>query len=432
MAPSSSENDASLTVCRICDEEILLSLLDRHSETCKLQHECSQKLESCNHALSKLSTCVWQRRELIAAMNRPYVDYHSLRDSEKIQALSEKACLVLESNPRHAIRKLEKYHNKINSILQESRNSAYDDELFSISKKIGHVIREKLLTMQTIQDQLTLLTNRDAGLDANAIMGRSQSASAISFQSDLQSASTSFWGGRKKSKKVKEGGRSKKLPLPLPISQTVIGISGKRNGANAWQDQGVSSSHARRESTGSNFSTPGKSWPSWSLFTLVHSLQFFVAVSMVLTTHLFLFFNHVDSEAAGYGAGGAQSRGIPIQSSQSGKGRAGSTPNASIQTPPAFPLTPSEKPSKNFSTIFAAFLRVSRQRINSYNNLAGQSKGQSGDGESGRTGLFGTSGGGSSGVLSPPFNASTPPYKSRVPSIQDFEIIKPISRGAFG
>ncbi|KAI7828217.1 kinase-like domain-containing protein [Gamsiella multidivaricata] len=100
-----------------------------------------------------------------------------------------------------------------------------------------------------------------------------------------------------------------------------------------------------------------------------------------------------------------------------------------MRTPPTFPVTPSEKPSKNFSTIFAAFLRVSRQRINSYNNLAGQSRSNSGDGESSRGGLFGN---GPAGVLSPPFNSSTPPYKSRVPSIQDFEIIKPISRGAFG
>ncbi|KAK5827848.1 kinase-like domain-containing protein [Linnemannia elongata] len=91
---------------------------------------------------------------------------------------------------------------------------------------------------------------------------------------------------------------------------------------------------------------------------------------------------------------------------------------------------PSEKPSKNFSTIFAAFLRASRQRINSYNNLAGQSKGISGEAETGRNGFFG--GGGPAGVLSPPFNNAASAYKSRVPSIQDFEIIKPISRGAFG
>jgi hypothetical protein len=91
---------------------------------------------------------------------------------------------------------------------------------------------------------------------------------------------------------------------------------------------------------------------------------------------------------------------------------------------------PSEKPSKNFSTIFAAFLRASRQRINSYNNLAGQSKGISGEAETGRNGFFGN--GGPGGVLSPPFNNASSAYKSRVPSIQDFEIIKPISRGAFG
>ncbi|KAI8601934.1 kinase-like domain-containing protein [Dissophora ornata] len=118
---------------------------------------------------------------------------------------------------------------------------------------------------------------------------------------------------------------------------------------------------------------------------------------------------------------------MSIQSSLSRKRRSGSTPNTSIQTPPTFPATPLEKPSKNFSTIFAAFLRVSRQRINSYNNLASQSKGSTGENESGRGGIFGASSGGASSVLS-----STPPYKSRVPSIQDFEIIKPISRGAFG
>ncbi|KAI9233890.1 MAG: kinase-like domain-containing protein [Podila humilis] len=102
-----------------------------------------------------------------------------------------------------------------------------------------------------------------------------------------------------------------------------------------------------------------------------------------------------------------------------------------MQTPPAFPATPIEKPSKNFSTIFAAFLRVSRQRINSYNNLASHSKGI-GNSDEIRGGLFGNSSG-SAGIHSPPFNGSTPPYnKSRVPSIQDFEIIKPISRGAFG
>ncbi|KAG0357218.1 hypothetical protein BGZ54_000407, partial [Gamsiella multidivaricata] len=359
LATNMTDNDMSLTVCRICDEEILLSLLDRHSETCKLQHECSQKLESCNHALGKLSVCVWQRREVIAAMNRPYMDYHSLKDSEKIQTLSEKACLVLESNPRHALRKLEKYHHKINGLLQESRNSAYDGELFSISKKIAHVIREKLLTMQTIQDQLALLTARDAGVDANGFISRSQSASAISSQSEVQSVSTSFWGSRKKSKaKPKDGlSRSTKPPLSLPISQTTMGISGKRTGLSSRADQGSSSNHTRRESTGSSLSAHGNDID-------------------------------IESEAASFGPSGGNAGGIPIQSSLSRKGRSVSTPSTSMRTPPTFPVTPSEKPSKNFSTIFAAFLRVSRQRINSYNNLAGQSRSNSGDGESSRGGLF--------------------------------------------
>lgn len=249
----------NLTVCRICDEEILLSLLDRHSETCKLQHECSQKLESCNHALGKLSACVWQRKELIEAMNRPYVDYHSIKDSEKIQILAQKASLVLESNPRNAIRKLEKYHQKINNMLQDSRNPAFDEELFSISKKIAHVIRAKLATMRTIQDQLSQLTGRDSG--DNGIVIRSQSASAISSQSELQpsSSSTSFWGSRKKSKSKPKDGviRSTKPPLPLQSSQTMTGIAGKRISPISWVDQGVASKHSRRESTGSNFSNNG-------------------------------------------------------------------------------------------------------------------------------------------------------------------------------
>ncbi|KAF9120042.1 hypothetical protein BGW39_011706 [Mortierella sp. 14UC] len=372
----------NITVCRICDEEILLSLLDRHSETCKIQHECSQKLESCNHALGKLSACVWQRRELIEAMNRPYVDYHSLKDSEKIQVLSQKASLVLESNPRNAIRKLEKYHQKINNMLQDSRNSAYDEELFSISKKIAHVIREKLLTMRTIQDQLGLLTGRDGG--ENGIVIRSQSASAISSQSELQpsSSSTSFWGSRKKSKSKPKDGvtRSTKPPLPLQSSQTMTGIAAKRISPASWAD----SKHTRRESTGSNFSNN-------------------------------------ESEALAAGGNSAEA------AVANRKKRSGSL--SAAQGPSGFSGT-SEKPSKNFSTIFAAFLRASRQRINSYNNLAGQSKGITGDAETGRNGFFGGSGPG--GVLSPPFNTSAHAYKSRVPSIQDFEIIKPISRGAFG
>ncbi|KAG0371496.1 hypothetical protein BGX24_001582, partial [Mortierella sp. AD032] len=382
--PSVATVDLSqnLTVCRICDEEILLSLLDRHSETCKLQHECSQKLESCNHALGKLSACVWQRRELIEAMNRPYVDYHSLKDSEKIQVLSQKASLVLESNPRNAIRKLEKYHQKINNMLQDSRNSAYDEELFSITKKIANVTREKLLTMRTIQNQLGLLTGRDGG--DNGIVIRSQSASAISSQSELQpsSSSTSFWGSRKKSKsKPKDGvARSTKPPLPLQSSQTMTGLVGKRISPASWAD----SKHSRRESTGSNFSNN-------------------------------------ESEALGAGGNSAEAA-VANRKKRSGSLSAAHGALGLSGT--------SEKPSKNFSTIFAAFLRASRQRINSYNNLAGQSKGISGDSETGRNGFFG--GGGPAGVLSPPFNNAAHAYKSRVPSIQDFEIIKPISRGAFG
>lgn len=265
----------NLTVCRICDEEILLSLLDRHSETCKLQHECSQKLESCNHALGKLSACVWQRRELIEAMNRPYVDYHSIRDSEKIQILSQKASLVLESNPRNAIRKLEKYHQKINNMLQDSRNPAYDEELISITKKIAHVIREKLATMRTIQDQLSQLTGREGG--DNAIVIRSQSASAISSQSELQqsTSSTSFWGGRKKSKSKPKDGvtRSTKPPLPLQSSQTMTGIAGKRISPISRVDQGVASKHSRRESTGSNFSNNGMVFSLLSIWTFVSKLS---------------------------------------------------------------------------------------------------------------------------------------------------------------
>ncbi|KAF9377526.1 hypothetical protein CPC16_011786 [Podila verticillata] len=394
LKPAGADHSAEMTVCRICDEEILLSLLDRHSETCKLQHECSQTLESCNHALGKLSSCVWQRRELIEAMNRPYVDYHSVKDAEKIQALSEKACLVSESNPRQAIRKLEKYLHKVNHILHESKKAAYDFELFGITKKIAYVIREKLATMQTIQDLLTLLANRDAMQDANntSIVPRSQSASAISSQSDHQAAPTSFWGGRKNKKsKIKDGiVRSTKPPLPLQSSQTMTGIAGKKINPNTWANHGSFSSHMRRESTGSNYSAQD---------------------------HETLLPTTLDS--------------IPIQGSISRKGRTGSIPSLSMQTPPAFPATPIEKPSKNFSTIFAAFLRVSRQRINSYNNLASHSKGI-GNSDEIRGGLFGNSSG-SAGIHSPPFNGSTPPYnKSRVPSIQDFEIIKPISRGAFG
>ncbi|KAG0363709.1 hypothetical protein BG005_008079 [Podila minutissima] len=389
-------HSADMTVCRICDEEILLSLLDRHSETCKLQHECSQTLESCNHALGKLSSCVWQRRELIEAMNRPYVDYHSVKDAEKIQTLSEKACLVSESNPRQAIRKLEKYHHKLNHVLHESKKAAYDDELFGITKKIAHVIREKLATMQTIQDQLTLLASRDALQEANStgIVPRSQSASAISSQSDHQAAPTSFWGARKSKKsKTKDGiVRSTKPPLPLQSSQTMTGLSGKKVNTNGRANQESFSNHMRRESTGSSYSG--------------HDQE-----TLLPTT---------------FGS-------IPIQGSISRKGRTGSTPSSSMQTPPTFPTTPIEKPSKNFSTIFAALLRVSRQRIHSYNNLASHSKGIGNTDAETRGGLFGNMPGSAGGILSPPFNGPTTPYnKSRVPSIQDFEIIKPISRGAFG
>ncbi|KAG0023885.1 hypothetical protein BGZ81_007899 [Podila clonocystis] len=393
---SAGDHNAEMTVCRICDEEILLSLLDRHSETCKLQHECSQTLESCNHALGKLSSCVWQRRELIEAMNRPYVDYHSIKDAEKIQTFSEKACLVSELNPRQAIRKLEKYLHKVNHVLHESKKAAYDDELFGITKKIAHVIREKLATMQTIQDQLTLLANRDALQEANStgIVPRSQSASAISSQSDHQAAPTSFWGGRRiKKSKTKDGVvRSTKPPLPLQSSQTMTGLAGKKVNPNGWVNQGSFSNHMRRESTGSSYSG--------------HDQE------TLLPTTL---------------------GSIPIQGSISRKGRTGSTSGSSMQTPPAFPTTPIEKPSKNFSTIFAAFLRVSRQRIHSYNNLASHSKGIGNIDAETKSGLFGNMPGSAGGILSPPFNGSTPPYnKSRVPSIQDFEIIKPISRGAFG
>ncbi|GJJ69241.1 serine/threonine-protein kinase RIM15 [Entomortierella parvispora] len=515
------DHGANLTVCRICDEEILLSLLDRHSETCKLQHECSQKLESCNHALSKLSLCVIQRRASIEALNRPYVDYHSLEDSEKIQSLAEKSSRVLETNPRHAVHKLEKYHHRISIILKasspqhsfqqkddedqsqqqgdalssQSSEPHYDKELLSISKKIAHVIREKLLTMQTIQDQLALLTARDGAavsvttgatvtpsiissslttsdLDgfhsASTVVSRSQSASAISSQSDFLSqppiltrmtTSTSFWGGRKKKSKNKEGSRSTTKP-PLPLlhsSQTMTGLSGKQRanpsgsygqaaggphqpwlGSGIGQSQSSQFLHLRRESAGSDFSA-----------------------------------NDVDLSTQGHRVGGnsnSYSPSVPIQTTSSSTSIAGKKGSKNQNV---FPLTPTathseSKPSKNFSTIFAAFLRVSRQRINSYNNLANQSSksgnslSSSGHGqitgapanyngqpdvESNRNGggssgsgsgnaQSGLSGGGAAsalggGVLSPPFG-SNPAYKSRVPSIQDFEIIKPISRGAFG
>ncbi|KAG0219966.1 hypothetical protein BGX31_011114 [Mortierella sp. GBA43] len=366
----SADDSMELTVCRICDEEILLSLLDRHSKTCKLQHECSQELESCNHALGKLSVCVWQRRELITAMDRPYVDYHNLKDAEKIQVLSEKACLVLESNPRHAIRKLEKYYNKINHILLQESHSSYDEELYGITKKISHVVREKLLTMQKIQDQLTQLTSRDPSMDPNGGISRSQSINGGGFQGENQTH-TSFWGGRKKSKAKKDGlMRPSKPPLPMKSSQTTTALSGKRSGPSSWGEQGTSH-HVRRESTGSNFSAH-------------------------------------DTEASG-------SSGIHLQSSTSRKNRSGSNQHSSVQGTSNAPTASTEKPSKNFSTIFAAFLRASRQRINSVNSLA--AKGNNGEGD--RSGLLGASAHGGQG-------------KSRVPSIQDFEIIKPISRGAFG
>lgn len=136
---------------------------------------------------------------------------------------------------------------------------------------------------------------------------------------------------------------------------------------------------------------------------------------------LFIFLGILDLETAHTAGTGADTTVV------NRKKRSGSVSAAQGQSGMS---GPSEKPSKNFSTIFAAFLRASRQRINSYNNLAGQSKGISGEAETGRNGFFG--GGGPTGVLSPPFNNAASAYKSRVPSIQDFEIIKPISRGAFG
>ncbi|KAI8346972.1 kinase-like domain-containing protein [Mortierella sp. GBAus27b] len=116
----------------------------------------------------------------------------------------------------------------------------------------------------------------------------------------------------------------------------------------------------------------------------------------------------IDTEASG-------SSGIHLQSSTSRKNRSGSNQHSSVQGTSNAPTASTEKPSKNFSTIFAAFLRASRQRINSVNSLA--AKGNNGEGD--RSGLLGASAHGGQG-------------KSRVPSIQDFEIIKPISRGAFG
>jgi hypothetical protein len=270
------------------------------------------------------------------ALDRPFMDYHSLKDWEKTQSLAEKSARVLETNPQHAVRKLEKYYHRISHILQttspqhplqqkqeeqpqrqdETLSSLpsgihFDEELLGISKKIAHVIREKLLTMQMIQNQLALLTARDGAAvsataapstmssslttsdmdslndDSNALP-RSQSANAIGSHSDFLNqppitmgitTSTSFWSGRKKKSKNKEGVSSRpitKPPLPLlQPSQTMTGLSGKQQASPSgsyghnlgkgvpgqpYLGGGVGSRfphRLRRESAGSDISTNG-------------------------------------------------------------------------------------------------------------------------------------------------------------------------------
>ncbi|KAF9970220.1 hypothetical protein BGZ73_007102, partial [Actinomortierella ambigua] len=482
----------TLTVCRICDEEVPSAYLDRHSETCKLQHECSMKLEDCNYALDKLRTCVFQRRESILAMNRPYMDYHNLKDSQYLQMLAHKACAVTESDPRYAIMKLEKYLGKLVALLNEAGNTALDEELLRVARKTEQVVRKKLDTMQTIQDQLNLLIMREqaatqmhmsqssmnmtmsttpattASPHPTNLFSRSQSTGALLTSSTLvasasvpsgggagnvssttskqtagsgasgviSSSSSPFWGGKRKQSKVKAINTSNSTVTGVPASSSMSlastwassgngSLAVRKKSTNSWISQGSLSSHKRRESATSNFSAHDS--------------------------------DQISSHSQSFGNGG------PLQYPPSKQSLAGLGSGM-----PTTPIKERSSGGKRFTTLFAALLRGGRSRMNSSNNLAFQRKlsalpspitvvgsgppghGQESSGamngggstlqgasamDQGAAGAANT-GSANTPMMAPyspsPFSQLMSPNKSRVPSIQDFEIIKPISRGAFG
>ncbi|KAG9290882.1 hypothetical protein G9A89_011032 [Geosiphon pyriformis] len=316
-------------LCRICEEMISSHELDAHSESCAITTEYAIQLQACDGRLRKLVGDVAKRKAeiMIGDRNTPYRDYYNVKDAELMEDIGIKAADIKEtSNRREALRKCEKYANKLARLVEEmDKNMARDDLIFTYGKRLLHVVQEKNETLRSYFSKIR---------STNAVSGIATSTSSTTNSVDKDNSNLRL------PQKDKLG---RKLSMTSRILSTSASQSSSKNSTNYNPLQ------ARRNSQVEKDNTP------------IHKRQ----------------------DSAG-----------------------------SIKSSPAYDSDynpPPPKGGKTFISLFTAVLRGGNSRTASTSSL-------NKDG----------------GSLSSPASGEKMGSKTKIPSIQDFEIIKPISRGAFG
>ncbi|CAG8541479.1 11750_t:CDS:10 [Ambispora leptoticha] len=325
-------------LCRICEEMIPSHELDVHSETCAITTEYAIQLQNCDGRLKKLVGDVAKRKAeiMVVERNTPYRDYYIVNDAQNMEDIGLKAANIKEtSNRRDALRKCEKYANKLARLVDEmEKNTAKDELILTYGKRLLHVVQEKSETLRSYFEKLRS-KNAASGLGTSVTTPTSYPLSTSGDKDSYQNLRLP----------------SKDKPRKQSMQTKILSTSASQSSSKGYFSQG------RR---GSNAETMNK-----DLFG---------------------------------GLGGHHRR-------QDSAGSMKSAAYDSDYVPPA----PS-KGGKTLMSLFTAVLRGGNSRTSSMNSLNNK---DGGNVQSSATGdKMGS--------------------KTKIPSIQDFEIIKPISRGAFG
>ncbi|CAI2165049.1 12774_t:CDS:10 [Funneliformis geosporum] len=329
-------------LCRICEEMIPSHELDAHSEICVITTDYAIKLQECDGRLRRLVSDVAKRKAEILERNTLYQDYYNVKDAEMMEEIGLKAADLKETmSRREALRKSDKYANKLGRVVDDmektssrDENSARDDYILTYGKRLLHVVQEKHDTLRSYYQKLRS-TNTLSNAGTSSAIAAAAAAAAVAATTGIERE-----GLRIPAKVNRKQSVSSRLSTSATYKMSTSYKSrSDRNRNNYGQkDGGTASSHKRQDSNGSV--SYGK-------------------------MHL-----EIDSDF----------------------------------TPPA------PKGGKKLISLFAAVLRGGNNRSASNSSL-------NKDGIAPST------------LVS---NGEKIGSKTKIPSIQDFEIIKPISRGAFG
>ncbi|CAG8437191.1 10667_t:CDS:10 [Ambispora gerdemannii] len=329
-------------LCRICEEMIPSHELDVHSETCAITTEYAIRLQNCDGRLKKLVGDVAKRKAEIMDRNTPYRDYYNVNDAQTMEHIGIKAANIKEtSNRRDALRKCEKYANKLARLVEEmEKNTARDDHILTYGKRLLHVVQEKSETLRSYFEKLR---------SKNAVSGV-----AVSIPAPASYPLSTSSGDKDVSLNLRPPSKDK-IARKQSMQTKILSTSASQSSSKGYFGQGRRSSNAE---------TVNKDILGGLGSNLGH---------------------HRRQDSAG-------------------------SMKSSAAYDSDYILPAPSKGGKTLMSLFTAVLRGGNSRTASTTSLNNK---DGGNVQSSATGdKMGS--------------------KTKIPSIQDFEIIKPISRGAFG